>query len=172
MRCAGSDTCCQETNRTMARNGDGEDYLQKPQLGTSRRRARRGASPPIARLQSRFGLPIVGSVPWDALSGALGAIVLERRARLGIGSARLWASATTSQNHELRDEPRIQRWLDAMRATASARIAGDVARLSRTWPAPSPPKGIPELSATRPRSRKTRAGSSPNPNPRQSIQAR
>jgi transcriptional regulator len=43
----------------------------------------------------------------------------------------------------------------AMRSTASARTALEVAKLRRTKPAPPVPKTCPELTATRPRSRNT-----------------
>lgn len=61
---------------------------------------------------------------------------------------------------------------EAILRTPSARMSGEVARFIRTNPAPPGPKAIPELTAIRPRSRKTAAGSLPRPSFRQSSQAR
>ena len=62
---------------------------------------------------------------------------------------------------------------DAIRRTASSRMAGDVAKFSRAKPRPcARPYQGPDPRATRPRSRKTAAGSSPSPRSRQSSQAR
>ena len=49
----------------------------------------------------------------------------------------------------------------AIRRTASVKIVGDVAKLSRAWPLPWVPKVGPLASATRPRSSSGSAGSSP-----------
>ena len=50
--------------------------------------------------------------------------------------------------------------------------APEVPKFRRAWPAPCAPNTFPALSATRPRSRKAAAGSSPRPSARQSSHAR
>ncbi len=60
----------------------------------------------------------------------------------------------------------------AIRSTICSSSCGEVAKLSLAKPAPPLPNCGPGLSATRPRSRKAAAGSSPSSSARQSSQAR
>jgi sterol 3beta-glucosyltransferase len=136
----------------------------------SRRMATLGVAPPALPVRS-----LTAQTLTTALNHALGDRSLAvQAARLG---ARVRAEDGTGEAvsylekaaADTLDHPEAAK---AIRSTISASSALLVPIVTRTNPSPGAPKLSPRFSATRPRSRKTSAGSGPSPSRVQSTQAR